>query len=257
MHVAELYFGLISPDEGEVTGEAVDVVDDLVAALRLNGQVLGTEHPIIEETAGCRVIVMIPAEDALAPSHASRWVNAWLARLETVGLQQPEIRILGVEPLGLDPCACAARSGLILFATYRHLESPLRCLDCFDPLPLYTVPCTADEEYHDVIAWQSDYQACDTLQMNCSTGERFGLREMGQPDSSLSRRGREICAKIEVSTGLPVYYYLHRYRMRKRAADATGPCPACGGGWKLTEPLHDRFDFRCVPCRLLANLPGE
>ena len=105
--------------------------------------------------------------------------------------------------------------------------------------------------------WQSDYQACDTLQMNCRTGERFGLREMGLPESSLSRQGREICRKIEASTGLPVYYYLHRYRMRPRAADALQPCPACGGAWKLSEPLHDRFDFRCDSCRLLANLSGS
>ena len=62
---------------------------------------------------------------------------------------------------------------------------------------------------------------------------------------------------FSASTGLPVYYYLHRYRTRPRATDALQPCPACGGPWKLAEPLHERFDFRCDACRLLANLPAS
>ncbi|MCC2672214.1 MAG: Zn-ribbon-containing protein [Armatimonadetes bacterium] len=254
MHIADLFFEFITAQGSE---EAAEAVDELLSALRLNGQVLGREHPIIHEAAGYRVVAMIPHEEALAEAHASRWVINRLSRLEAVGLRTPAVRLLGVDPLGADPCACPARSGFILYTTYVCLESPLRCADCFQPVPLYSVPPTADEEFHDVTSWQSDYQACDHLQMNCRTGERFGLREMGQPESSLSRQGRAVCRKIEAATGLPVYYYLHRYRMRRRAADATQPCPACGGAWRLAEREHDRFDFRCDPCRLLSNLSGS
>jgi predicted nucleic acid-binding Zn ribbon protein len=119
---------------------------------------------------------------------------------------------------------------------------------------LYLIPHTYDDEYYNVITWQSDYKACDSLQMGCKTGERFGSREISKIDSSLSRRGIEICNQITNLTGLPTYYYLHRYNDQKRALEEKRKCPSCGGDWLLKESLHELFDFKCDQCRLLSNI---
>ena len=83
------------------------------------------------------------------------------------------------------------------------------------------------------MSWQSDYQACDTLQMNCSTLEHPGLAEMSGLRSSLTQRGRKICDQIAESTGRPTYYYLFRYSGRKDRREKRLNCPSCHRGWRL------------------------
>jgi len=151
---------------------------------------------------------------------------------------------------------------MILFTTHLEVQSPVRCGDCFGPVPLYALPPTYnDEEHYGVVKWAADYQACDRLQMGCATGERFGLREMSHFGSSLSRRGREVCRVIERKTGTPTYYHLFRWKGRGLAAERRRACPGCGGAWLLPARRHERFDFRCEACRLLSNiafsLPGR
>jgi len=134
----------------------------------------------------------------------------------------------------------------------------LRCGDCFGAVPLYRIPSccfVAHGELHDALmSWKSDYQACDTLQMHCSTGERFGLRGMGQFDSSLSKRGRELCGVVSEAMNAPTYYYLHRYYGKSARQERARKCPSCDGDWLLEEKLHDKFDFKCDNCKLLSNV---
>jgi len=132
-------------------------------------------------------------------------------------------------------------------------ESPLSCGDCFRAVPLYRIPHTHGDEYADVLQWEADYKACDTLHMNIGTGERFGERQMFRHDSSLSRRGREICASISSLTGRPTYYYLCKVRARSSAEEERRRCPNCNGQWKLGKRWH-LFDFRCDRCLLLSNI---
>ena len=255
MHVVELYFRRTAPADPD---EGRDAVGFYLAALRKNGQVINCDYPFLEEDDGYRAIVTLPVEDALTAAPVSNWLPECLNRLERQGVLAPEVRLLGIEAESFDPCPCESRTGFILFTTCLVLESPLRCLDCFRPVPLYAIPPTGvSDDFYDILRWQTNYRSCDYLQLHCGFGERYGLRQMGDPNSGLSQEGRDICEKIEKSTGLPVYYYLHRYRMRKRAGDAEHPCPRCGGAWALAEPLHDLFDFRCDACHLLSNLPAS
>jgi predicted nucleic acid-binding Zn ribbon protein len=140
-----------------------------------------------------------------------------------------------------------------LFTHYLNRESPLRCGNCFAPIPLYRIPHIQDEEYLDVHQWEADYKACDTLQMHIRTGERFGERQMFQHDSSLSRRGRELCVRIASLTRRPTYYYLHKVRARSSAEEERRRCPNCNGQWKLGKRWH-LFDFRCDQCLLLSAI---
>jgi predicted nucleic acid-binding Zn ribbon protein len=251
MFIAEVSFTFPESVDNDIAAEAID---HWTSALRMNGQVLGREMPLAREDSVYRTWLMIPAVDSLDPSHNNKWVTGAEERIYRAGLLERREQLLGEVPDAAAPCVCGGSISLILFIFGGLLESPVRCGDCFGPIPLYTLPPTYDSEYSDLICWQSDYQACDQLQMNCKTGERFGLRQMGQVDSSLTLHGREVCRKLEAGAGKPVYYYLHRYYGRSARLERERRCPGCGGEWRLYERLHDRFDFRCDACRLLAKM---
>jgi predicted nucleic acid-binding Zn ribbon protein len=155
-------------------------------------------------------------------------------------------------------CACAGCTHFILFTTYAGFEPSIICGDCFHPIPLYRIPYEVSlpqkSGLHDRInTWQGNYKACDQLNMNCTVGEAFALRQMGRLDSPLSAQGIGICRDIERLTGVPTYYYLHRYRGRSAKFERARRCPGCGGEWLLVHPPHI-FGFKCDPCRLLSNI---
>jgi predicted nucleic acid-binding Zn ribbon protein len=223
----------------------------LLAALRLNGQILGTEHPVARTPDGFLAPVMLPERNALSFRHHNAWVNQRLQDLRAAGLARPRIQVVGRDLESAVVDRCKMPSSYILFTTYLDLESPLFCGDCWRPVPLYRIPHTGGGEYYNILSWQSDYQACDTLQMN---GIPLGAREMSRVNSRLSRSGQAICRHIEQCTGVPVYYYLYRGHGRDRASEFHRRCPGCGASWHLPEPWHFFFAFRCEPCRLLSNV---
>lgn len=251
MHVAELTFaGLSAP-----TDEACDAVQGLLSTLYKNGQIVTRVWPITVEGAALRAVVLVAAVDALEARHYNRFASKALSELGELGLERPTVRWLGPDPTSVPECVCGdCRSALVLYTDYLSLEPPLRCLDCFQPLGLFRLPTNESGEHLGLLQWQADYQACDTLQMHTMTGERFGERQLGQLGSSLSRRGLELCASIARAVERPVFYYLHRARARSLRAELSRRCPSCGGPWRLGEPLHGRFDFRCDRCSLLSNV---
>jgi len=235
-----------------------DEINNFLSILRQNGQVLSGEFQTARVGQLLKTYVLTPEADALNRSHDNKWAKKARAHLAQKGLTHFKVKVLGEDPTSLNIDGCASPSEYILFTNYLTMESPLRCGECFGPVPLYrlhqTYPVPDDGEYYSIKLWEYDYQACDTLQMNCRTGERFGIREMSEPDSSLSRRGRELCADIERGTGKPVYYYLFRYVSRTTLEkERARRCPVCGGAWLLEGPWH-LFDFKCEACRLVSTL---
>lgn len=233
------------------------LIENLTAAWRSNGQILGREFSVVFNDNVYRIVLMSPHPDALEAQHDSKYVAFAKSQLFKAGFQSPKVAVLGEDPFSAEPCACFKHSYFILYTTYASLESSLRCGDCFGPVPLYIIPLqdTPTGELHDqIMSWQSDYQSCDHLQMNCSTGEKFGLREISNYDSSLSKRGREICNSITDATGIPTYYYLHRYRGKSNKSERNRKCPSCGGEWLMQEQIHDTFEFKCDRCKLLSNV---
>jgi predicted nucleic acid-binding Zn ribbon protein len=258
VQVVELTFKSAAKWAGDASewGAPVDLIDTLISCWRNRGQVLGREHPIADASPTYRVTVLLPEPTALNDEHDCPYGLRVRERLRVSGITGP--RVTPKEPMPQDGvCACRSQSHLILYTTYVRLASCLSCGDCFRPVPLYRVPyeqSTPDRSaLHDrLMNWQSNYQACDRLQMNCQVGEAFGLREMGQHTSALSRQGLEICRDISRLSGVPTYYALHRYRHNARAAiEQKRRCPGCAGDWKLPEQAH-LFHFKCDTCRLLS-----
>jgi len=243
--------------DGAVTEDVVVAASSLLSAWYKSGQICAPTWPLAKVSEGLKAFVSTPAADALDPDHANRYVRDAAATLATRFGAVVEQLLLGHDPESAPECVCEARAGYILFTHYLTVESPLRCADCFLPLPLYAASPPRDFEHLDVITWADDYKACDTLQMNTAVGERFGENQLGQFDSALSRKGHETCRRLAEVLGKPVYYYLHRARGRSVTSERERRCPNCNQAWLLAQRLHRRFDFQCDNCHLLSNIASS
>ena len=248
MHVAELSFELLPGDCGD---EAVDRVYDLIGVLRRNGNVLSGELLSSAQNKLCPHVA-VPERDSISPDHLSARVKRALSD----GEQRYTLTctILGPVAEGAAQCSCPERRAFVLFTTFLECSPPLRCIECFGYVPLYRIPAEESGDFSGLLHWEANYKACDTLQMLCTVGEKFGEREMSNLKSHLSRSGMESCAGIEKRTGKPTYYYLYRGSGRSVQTERQKKCPNCGGEWLLSETLFGRFDFRCDRCRLLSNV---
>jgi predicted nucleic acid-binding Zn ribbon protein len=151
------------------------------------------------------------------------------------------------------PCNCLKSDFYILITNYVSIESPLTCGNCNKSVPLYRLPQYYDYGYMPILSWETNYISCDSLQMNCEVGERWALNQMQDITSQLSKKGLEICSKIEELTAVPTYYYLHNYKKYK-GDQLTRPCPSCNKKWDLKTPLHNHFDFKCDTCKIVSTL---
>ncbi|MCP4440279.1 MAG: hypothetical protein GY810_15145 [Aureispira sp.] len=235
-----------TPDQEE---EAYDNLNLLIGLLRRNGQIIGKEYPIFKENAKLYTVVMTPENESLKDLYANKYV---LAKKEVLG-NSLTIQHLGHEvELENSNCSCSTPSYYILHTNYLKLGSPLHCGDCFGEVPLYRLGNT--EDYSSLLSWESNYVACDTLQMNCTVGERFGLGQMSKVDSALSISGRAEARLLTQLIQKPVYYYLYNYRKISEKQDKARKCPSCHKDWYLDKQLHHLFDFKCDDCNLLSNL---
>ena len=251
MYCAEMIFRVVKRRDDE---QVADGINTLVEALQRNGQVLSDEWPIACARDRVQTYISIPERTSLQDRHANKWVRQARQKL-LASLSPPQVRIMGREPDALDVCKCRDRSAYILLTDFLTLESPLRCANCFSPVPLYRIPHTSDcDTYEDIIFWRRNYQRCDGLQMGCTVGERFCTAQMARIDSDLSKQGLACCQRIEQVTGKPCYYYLYRYGGRSQRLERQRRCPRCGGAWLLDAPWHDKFDFRCDGCQLISNV---
>lgn len=251
MYVAEVEFRLHRRTDRR---KVLDSVEWLAGALRKNGQALGREMPIVQTRRTLTLFLLLPAKDALA-GHFNRWAKDLLRKIRAAGATGPFAKLRGWErSWGLKTCSCRRRSSCVLFTTYLDVDSSLRCGDCFLPVPLYTMKPWRNSEFGDVLVWEANYRACDTLYMNSASGEQFGLRQISDVESALSKEGRKACRHIEKQTGEPTYYYLFRGDGRSLKQEQARRCPSCNGRWFLKKTWLSFFDFRCKRCRLVSNV---
>ncbi|MDK2126143.1 DUF2310 family Zn-ribbon-containing protein [Parachitinimonas caeni] len=235
-----------------------DLINGYLAALRMNGQICGKEWPIlfdstVETAQRCQIRAYCKTTQALANQHNGSYVRKALGQLAQFGISTTW-QILGPDLDGLPVCACTQPSAYVLFTTYLSLEPPVRCLDCWGAVPLYTLPLLPSGEYYELVTWQSDYQSCDALQMNCSILERTVTRELSRPDSALSKQGRALCQTMTTLTGKPFYYYLYRASGRSHASEMKRHCPGCGDPFTPYQQPHQVLDLQCNRCQLFTNI---
>jgi predicted nucleic acid-binding Zn ribbon protein len=239
------------------TPEQLDEISySLLAVLRKNGQIINWDWPIAIVGETLRTFVTILEPDALELKYANKYVRKEIAAALELGFSSPQIEIIGKSPGISEGTTCNCESSSYILSThYLEIGSPVKCGDCFAHIPLYHLPKTYDgEEYYDILTWERDYQACDILQMHCTTGERFGIRQMSDFNSSLAQQGKKIGDRLTELTGKPTYYQLWRYKLRTTITkERQRRCPSCHGNWLLARQWH-RFDFKCDLCRLVSEI---
>ena len=139
--------------------------------------------------------------------------------------------------------------------------SPLTRGDDGMIIPLYRVPIS-DMDREAVVSWQWKYQAFDEVWIDSCELEMKAYRVIAEPESKLSKKGRELCLAIEKATGVPTYYYLKRYYGRDDTDEKRRRCPLCGKPWHVKrhekQTVEDTsfgdFAFQCVKCRLVSHI---
>ena len=255
MFVAELGFRKLRPLG--VRPDQVDAIEGLLGFLTKNGQILGQEYPTVETPTGFSSYVILPEKGALQRRFNYRYVNEALQDLEKQGLARPRVRTLGEKFPSPPPDRCARPGWRVLFTTYLSIASPIRCGDCFAPVPLYRLPERKPFLREHVLFWARAWRACDQLQMGCRVGERFATGRISDPDSDLGSWGRELCVEIGRLTRIPTYLYLYRDGAKSRAREEKRRCPRCGGLWRIDDPVCGLFDFKCDRCRLVSNIAWD
>jgi len=239
--------------DAALADEIAEAAFDYMSALRMNGQACGKEWPLYRECNALFSMILTPEETSLAQLFNNQYVNQNLRKLEGLGCAVAVVQT-AKDVQGGAACACAVPSAYVLFTTYTSLESPVRCLDCFGSVPLYRLPLMPSGEFYELICWKSDYQSCDSLQMNCANLEAACTRQLSSLKSTLTMQGLVQCKTLFKSTNKPFYYYLYRNNGRSLSSEKKRCCPSCGGQWLLNESLHSLFYFKCDNCHLLSNI---
>lgn len=255
MYVVELEFECFD----NTTVSAVDkAINSLMEALRFNGQILGREFPVVMGEGVFYVRLVCPEQESLHPDNHSDFVNYCLNKLSDASLLAPKVRLLGRDINSEQVAEEETPGWQVLYTTYVHTCSPLRSGESLLPIPLYRNPPTLNGDHKSVIKWQTEWQACDEIQMGgACKAEHAALRELTDVGSDLFRRGWDLRGRIEYLTGIPTYYYQYRVGGVSLADEKQRKCPKCGGEWLLDEPLHDIFYFKCDSCRIVSNISWD
>jgi predicted nucleic acid-binding Zn ribbon protein len=193
-------------------------------------------------------------KNSLSKINNNKYVENQINKIETLAASKITIKTVGKSyATYITPCTCKKPSYYILITNYISIDSPITCGSCHKPVPLYRLPQYYDFGYMPILSWETNYQSCDRLQMNCEVGERWALNQMQETKSQLSKQGITICKKIEELTKIPTYYYLHNYKKHK-AGDENRHCPICKKQWKLKTILHNRYDFKCDHCHIVSTI---
>ncbi|WP_373819461.1 Zn-ribbon-containing protein [Glaesserella sp.] len=239
--------------------DPVTLISQVLNQWRYNGQVIGREmgitHHQHETLSEFQVRVSTPEQESLLPEYNNEYVNEALLQAENAGVQFEYFELVGRDYNAEETGATEQATFQIIYTTYVETCSPIYNGKTFRPIPLYRFG-DQPELTEAIIKWQENWQSCDQLQMNGGALEQQALAEISEFNSELNQYGRLIGQALENLTCVPTYYYLYRLG-KDEATEHQRQCPSCGGKWKLTEPLHGIFHFKCDDCRLVSNLSWE
>jgi predicted nucleic acid-binding Zn ribbon protein len=196
--------------------------------------------------------------DAVDPQHHGKQTACYYAEAVEKFGAAPQVETLE-DPSDQTFAGWEDATSLYLFTSVFANKAAATCGDSGESIPSYLLPVSVEAQ-EGLYFWLNEYQAMDRLWISSGELEMSTCKQMADPTSGLSTRGRELCAEVEAATGKPTYYYLIRYY--GRANDATRPCPSCGGVWHqreteaASEPFHN-FHFRCEKCRLVSSVSSS
>ena len=170
MHVVELRFECF---DNTTINAAEKAINGLLEAYRANGQILGREFAVAFNDGEFRARLLMPEKSSLAKRFNSPWVEQALTELTDAKLLAPREKYIG-QDINSEVSSQDTPSWQLLYTSYVHMCSPLRNGDTLQPIPLYQLPATANGDHKRLIRWQTEWQACDEIQMAAGTKAEFG-----------------------------------------------------------------------------------
>lgn len=231
-----------------------DEFDALMGNFCNTGQIIGDyETPFVSEnqlisyqTTLERVSLSKKYYDEYASKRVKEIEQSCDSKLttEVIGKAIPEYK--GV-------CKCKKPDFYILFTFAFNSSGFVDCGNCNKVVPLYKLTQLSYNDRSEMLSWETNYKACDNLQLGCTVGEKWATKQMSDASSQLSKQGISVCDTIKEFTDIPTYYYLYNYRHISPQKDKARLCPICNGKWLLQERLHHFYDFKCDNCKLLSS----
>jgi predicted nucleic acid-binding Zn ribbon protein len=244
------------------TGTSREALEDasygLAAALSRNGQLWGQKT--FGWVDGALVLsCLVPRSNSLAAEYDSHSVRHELGLMIALCSQIPRWRVVDDRAIEADTAETDwPSSGLYLFTHAFKESSPVCRADDGAAVPLYLLPIEqVDRE--GLFWWMRMYRHLDQVWLDSGHLEVPAYRQLADPKSDFSMRGRKLAKTVETATGLPTYYYLLRYWGR-RAGEARRRCPGCGGKWAVTATTDkglNKHELRCEPCRLISRVADD
>jgi len=232
-----------------------DIAESYLASLLKTGQICG-EYLLAWTDGILNAHLLLSGPDAFRAKNHSQYGKNELAKVREAFAKLPNWIVLD-DACPKRPPTWKNAPFLYLFTHEFDSASPVSHGKNGAPIPLYTIPIPFEDK-EQLFFWQQSYRSLDNIQLECGALEIVAYRQLADPNSELSQRGRDLCRRIEAGTKVPTYYYLQRYWGRPKGEEDRR-CPGCGNGWKVERPKElpkrfHQFDFGCENCRLVSHL---
>jgi predicted nucleic acid-binding Zn ribbon protein len=251
MILAKVTFG---STRGKNRNDLEDAIETYLASLFKGGQICG-ERFLTLTKGKLNAHVLLAAPAAMSVRFHTDWGKKNLTKVTNLFGEEPVWEILD-DDLGKTSSKWKGAPFLYLFTTWVDWYSPLCRGDEKRPVPLFSLP-VSDQVKEDLYGWQKDYRDLDRVWMASGPVEMPAYRQLADPRSNLSEKGRGLCQEIENATGVPTFYYLMRYWGKAKGEDER-VCSGCGEFWRTSVWEHERtfreFHFKCESCRLVSHL---
>lgn len=246
MKIIDLCFLTDNYDKDDVIDE---YIDNLVHSLRMQGRITGKPLSLLENGNKYSINCRIPEYGALKRIK----INKWYKKLQDKNVQISIIEY-GEDMWSPDICQCTEYKFYILSGSR---PIPILCGTCMNAIPLYKLPFTyeSDPSYYDVIQWNQENYALNTLEFQCSEEvEKFAQDQLCNIDSEHTQDALEICKKIKKLTKINCFYDFENLKDEvDERNEVFKLCPSCNSKWVLEESLHNTYDFKCDKCKILSN----
>jgi predicted nucleic acid-binding Zn ribbon protein len=224
----------------------------LLSSLRHNGQLCGRDMNPHKLNGIMSVAIVTATEDALDEQYHNSYVAKHITDLESLCKDKLAITYLGIgENQENEICLCKKSKHYLM--RYFSEYSPIQCGSCFKAVPLFKINKLRDDGYEPLTSWMSNMMACILLDINCTVGEKWAIKQQSDPHTELGKLGISVAKLVTEKTGVNCYYYLHNYAKRLAAKDNARPCPSCGGAWALNKEIHQYVWFKCDACLLMSG----
>lgn len=191
------------------TPEIADALYAYVDALKKNGQVEDFDNVMALDDEGfLSVYVNCHQPHALDDKYRNTQVQQAEEHLLFITQgSQLTYQSLGFNPEVAPACACETPSALQLYTAFREQSSPLRCLDCGLPVPLFffsemTLNTEIRERLH---AWQRQYNAVEQLYADGDIARDWATAQLSDPNSALTQLGEQLAEELSVLLGKKVF----------------------------------------------------